>query len=58
MVDVIDVCLPLAAGLVGALIGAGASIGATYVQSRTEDKRAKILRATTIALEDYKLRLT
>ena len=33
------------------------SIGATYVQSRTEDKRAKILQATTIALEDYKLRL-
>ena len=57
MVDVIDVYLPLAAGLAGALIGAGASIGATYVQSRREDKRAKILQATTIALEDYKLRL-
>jgi hypothetical protein len=56
-VDPYDVYLPLAAGLVGALIGAGASIATTYVQSRTEDRRAKILQATNIALEDYKLRL-
>lgn len=52
-----DVYLPLAAGLIGALIGAGASIATTYVQARTEGKRAKILQATNIALEDYKLRL-
>jgi hypothetical protein len=52
-----DVYLPLAAGLIGALIGAGASIATTYVQARTGGKRAKILQATNIALEDYKLRL-
>lgn len=52
-----DVYLPLAAGLIGALIGAGASIATTYVQARSEVKRAKILQATNIALEDYKLRL-
>lgn len=52
-----DVYLPLAAGLIGALIGAGASIATTYVQARTEGKRAKILQATNIALEDYKLPL-
>jgi hypothetical protein len=52
-----DVYLPLAAGLIGALIGAGASIATTYVQARSEVKRAKIVQATNIALEDYKLRL-
>ena len=52
-----DVYLPLAVGLIGALIGAGASIATTYVQARSEVKRAKILQATNIALEDYKLRL-
>ncbi len=57
MSDQLDVYLPLAAGLVGALIGAGASIATSYVQARTEDKRAKILQATNIALADYKIRL-
>jgi len=44
-------------GLIGALIGAGASFGAIYIQSWIQDRRAAVRLAAELALEDYKLRM-
>ena len=52
-----QVYLPLISGLVGALIGAAASIGAVWVQAKTQDRREKLRHATELALEDYKFQL-
>ena len=43
-------------GLLGALIGAGASIAAIWIQSRTQDRRERLRHAAELAFEDYKLR--
>ena len=40
-------------GLIGALIGAGASFGAIYIQSWIQDRRAAVRLAAELALEDY-----
>ena len=46
--------IPLLSGLIGALIGATASIVTIIVQSRLQDKRERIKMATQIAMDDVK----
>jgi hypothetical protein len=49
--------LSLVSGLVGALIGAAASITGIWVQSRSQAKRDRTKEALALALEDWKMRL-
>ena len=46
-----------ASGLVGALIGALASIITIWVQSNIHDRRERLRHAADLALEDYKIQL-
>jgi hypothetical protein len=46
--------IPLISGLIGALIGATASIATIIVQSRLQDKRERIKMATQMAMDDVK----
>jgi len=46
--------IPLLSGLIGALIGATASIVTIIVQSRLQDKRERIRMATQMAMDDIK----
>jgi hypothetical protein len=46
----------LVAGLLGALIGAGASVAGIVVQARSQAKRDRIKEAIALALEDWKMR--
>ncbi|HUN54062.1 MAG TPA: hypothetical protein VMU29_02785 [Smithella sp.] len=46
--------IPLISGLIGALIGATASIVTIIVQSRLQDKRERIKMAAQIAMDDVK----
>jgi hypothetical protein len=46
----------LLSGLVGALVGAGASVAGIYLQSKYQARRELTQTAVTIALEDWKLR--
>lgn len=52
-----QIYIPLVSGLVGALIGAAASIITVWIQSETLDRREKLRHAAELALEDYKLHL-
>ena len=52
-----EIYIPLFSGLVGALIGAMASIITIWVQARIQDRREKIRHAADLALEDYKLQI-
>lgn len=52
-----QVYIPLISGLIGALIGAIASIVTVWVQSKTQDRRERLRHAADLALEDYKLQL-
>lgn len=52
-----QIYIPLISGLVGAVIGAVASIVTVWVQAKTQDRREKIRHAAELALEDYKLQL-
>lgn len=47
--------IPLLSGLIGALIGATASIATIIVQSRSQNKRERIKMAAQIAMEDVKI---
>jgi len=47
--------IPLLSGLIGALIGASASIATIIVQSRSQNKRERIKMAAQIAMEDVKI---
>lgn len=49
--------LTLLAGLLGAVIGAAASIGTVVVQSKIQDRRERTRQAVDLALEDYKIQL-
>ncbi len=49
--------LSLLAGLIGAVIGASASIITVVVQSRIQDRRERVRQATSLAIEDYKIQL-
>lgn len=49
--------LSLIAGLVGAVVGAGASILTVVVQSRIQDRRERVRQSVDLALEDYKIQL-
>ena len=49
--------IPLIAGFVGALIGAGASIVTVFIQSYYQNRREISNHAMNIALEDWKTRL-
>jgi hypothetical protein len=44
-------------GLVGALIGASASITVVYIQSKIKDRRDRLQQATDLALAEFKMRL-
>jgi len=52
-----DIYIPLFSALVGALIGAMASIITMWAQARIQDRREKIRHAADLALEDYKLQI-
>jgi hypothetical protein len=47
--------LPLFTGLIGALLGAGASIITTYIQNNAQSKRERIKIVSQLAMDDYKL---
>ena len=47
--------IPILSGLIGALIGATASIATMIVQSRSQNKRERIKMAAQIAMEDVKM---
>lgn len=47
--------IPLISGFVGAIIGAGASVGTMIVASYFENKRQKIRLAYEAALEDHRV---
>jgi len=49
--------VPLISGLVGAILGAAASIGTVLVQASIESRRERIRQATQLALEDYKFQI-
>lgn len=49
--------ISLLAGLIGAIIGASASIITVVVQARIQDRRERMRQATNLAIEDYKLQL-
>lgn len=49
--------LSLLAGLIGAIIGASASIITVVVQARIQDRRERVRQATSLAIEDYKIQL-
>ena len=44
-------------GLLGALIGAGASLATVWIQSNSQAKRDRMRLVIELALEDYKSRL-
>lgn len=47
----------LVAGLVGALIGAGASVITVWLQTRAQSNRERLRIVMELALEDYKISL-
>jgi len=47
----------LIVGLVGAIIGASASIATVWIQGKVQDRRERLKLVTELALEDYKIRL-
>lgn len=49
--------MSLVAGLLGAVIGAAASIVTVLVQARIQDRRDRARQCVELALEDYKLQL-
>jgi hypothetical protein len=52
--------LPLitaASGLIGAVIGAAASIAVVWIQTSKQDRRAALTQAAELALADYKTRM-
>jgi len=52
-----EINVPLISGLIGALIGAGTSIGTVIVQAHFHNKRERTKDAVGLALEDWKTRL-
>ncbi len=52
-----DQYIPLISGLIGALIGATASVITIIVQSHYQNKREMTKESITLALEDWKVRL-
>jgi hypothetical protein len=46
--------VPLLSGLIGALIGAGASIAAQFIQARFQSRRDRLKLITDMALADHK----
>lgn len=52
-----DIFVPLISALIGALIGAAASIGTVVVQAHFQNKRESVTQAVALALEDWKTRL-
>jgi 1-aminocyclopropane-1-carboxylate deaminase/D-cysteine desulfhydrase-like pyridoxal-dependent ACC family enzyme len=53
----IEPYISVAAGLIGALIGASASIITIVVQAKIQDKRQQLQTIIQLALEDYKLQM-
>jgi hypothetical protein len=53
----VEAYLSLISGLVGAVIGAAASITTIFVQSKLQAKRERTKEALALALEDWKTRL-
>ena len=47
--------IPLLAGFIGAIIGAGASITTILIQAHFQNKRDRMRLAAEVALEDFKL---
>lgn len=52
-----NVYVPLVSALVGALIGAAASVVTVIVQSHYQNRRELVKQAASMALEDWKTRL-
>lgn len=52
-----NVYIPLLSALVGALIGAAASVITVIVQAHYQNRRELVKEAVSIALEDWKTRL-
>ncbi len=52
-----DVYVPLLSALVGALIGATASVLTVWVQARIGDRRERLRHVADLAQQDYRLRL-
>jgi hypothetical protein len=46
--------LPLVSGLIGALIGASASIAAQFIQARYQSRRDRLRLVTEMAIADHK----
>ena len=48
--------IPLLAGFIGAIIGAGASITTILIQAHFQNKRDRMRLVSEVALEDFKLK--
>ena len=52
-----NIYVPLISALIGALIGAGASVLTVIVQAHFQNKRELVKEAVALAIEDWKTRL-
>lgn len=52
-----NVYVPLLSAFGGAIIGSAATVSTVHLQLRSQDRRERVRQATSLALEEFKLRL-